>query len=241
MDRNLETSDFDLPWFAPDNDRTGALQGGYLPELAESPLPSSSDGSAFMTGQGEPSSELAEIAVSLADVAKERVVLLLSRNPDMAHTVLLDVRKNGTIPSGWCVLSTMAPTKASGYIQVSAMGANKFATLEELCLWSTGRTRGPRDDCSHLCGQPSCTLPGHIVSELAQLNQIRKGCIVWVYCPHAECRLARKVIVVCPHQPHCIKYCEDYASYADFLERGICNDVGSEVRQRDNVGAEEAS
>lgn len=234
MNRDLYTSDLDLPWLAPNSDRTGALQGSYMPELAGAPLPSISEGSSFNPLQGSSGSE-GELPITFADVSKEKVILLLSSNPDMARSVLEDVRRNGTIPSGWCVLSTMAPTKKDGYIQVSAMGANKFATLEELCLWCRGQTRGPKDDCSHLCGRPSCVLPGHIVSELADVNQIRKGCIVWVYCPHAECREARKVILVCPHQPHCIKYCEDYASYADFLARGICSNVGPEVRQRDSV------
>ena len=33
-------------------------------------------------------------------------------------------------------------------------------------------------------------------------NQRRKGCMVWVLCPHDDCG---KVIIVCPHKPTCIK------------------------------------
>ena len=44
---------------------------------------------------------------------------------------------------GWCRLSTLAPTKEGGYVQVSHGGANKFAVLQEVALWAMGEGRAP--------------------------------------------------------------------------------------------------
>ena len=57
-------------------------------------------------------------------------------------------------------------------------------------------------DASHLCHNSVCKSLGHVIWEEAVENQRRKGCMVWVLCPHDDCG---KVIIVCPHKPTCIK------------------------------------
>lgn len=231
MESVLGSSDFDL-----------TLDPGYVyvpmtPELgtglevlAGPPLPNTSDGSDFDEAAFMSDQSMEE--VSYADLVKENTRLLCQQHPRVAQAILLDVQKNA-VRSGWCLLSRLKPTKAGGYIQVSAKGANKFAVLEELVLWAGGVFKEGGEDCSHLCGQPSCTLVGHILAEKSLANQQRKGCIVWIYCPHPQCRQGHEVILVCPHSPRCIKYCEEYTSMEDIIARGLCSDVGPEVRQRD--------
>lgn len=57
---------------------------------------------------------------------------------------------------GWCTLLDYETTKKDGYVQLSRDGANKFATLQEVLLWSKGEEKpaysGKSDpnDVSHL-------------------------------------------------------------------------------------------
>lgn len=125
---------------------------------------------------------------------------------------------------GWCRKCTLKPTKEGGYIQVSFRGENKFATLEEVVMWAGGFQKSrPDHQCSHLCAEPACATCGHVISETAVENGLRKNCVVWVDCPHplpsgAPCPLK---ISVCQHFPKCIKYCAGYSSQEDFLARGV--------------------
>lgn len=118
-----------------------------------------------------------------------------------------------TVQSGFCSLSTLKPTKAGGYIQVSAQGANHFAMLQEVCLWARGINvsglddirsalmRGLDSQISHLCDQPACTLPEHVILESAVENNSRKNCGRVIPCPHEGCP---KFIQTCVHSPRCI-------------------------------------
>jgi hypothetical protein len=119
---------------------------------------------------------------------------------------------------GFCRLSTLKPTKAGGYVQISWGGANKFCVLEDLLLWSKGVIKEQGCQCSHLCGNPLCLVPEHIIEESAVENNRRKGCVVWVGCPHGDCPLK---ILVCQHRPPCILYAPGYNSFADLLAGGI--------------------
>lgn len=114
-------------------------------------------------------------------------------------------------------MSKLSPTKDDGYVQLSEGGANKFAVLQEVVLWSGGvAKKSPSDQCSHLCGKTRCLEVDHICSEDIRINNGRKGCLVWVGCPH--CHLA---ILVCEHEPVCVKYHLGYVSQEDFLANGI--------------------
>jgi hypothetical protein len=120
--------------------------------------------------------------------------------------------------SGFCKLTTLKPSKEGGYVQLNYGGANKFAVLQQVLLWARGVTLVEvTDQCSHLCGNPLCTLPEHVCRESPQKNNNRKGCVVWWDCPHG----CEKKIFVCRHEPPCIKFVPGYASWEDFVENGI--------------------
>lgn len=112
----------------------------------------------------------------------------------------------------------MKPTKKNGYIQVSSGGANKFAMLQEVVLWAGGFELAEGEQCFHRCGQPACLVPGHVIAESELLNQRRKGCLVWVDCPHCALK-----INVCRHGPDkCILHCEGgFLDSDDFEARGV--------------------
>lgn len=161
-------------------------------------------------------------------------------DPSTAQAIL-NRSRTGTF-NGWCELSSMKPTKAGGYIQLSFGGANKFATLGSVLLWAQGGTLAQeppivrnlvtREDgtaevsteappplqVSHRCGEPRCMTIGHVTPETALMNNARKGCLVWVPCHHCH----GKVLVVCGHTPVCIKYHNMYTSMEDLLTRGVC-------------------
>ena len=111
-----------------------------------------------------------------------------------------------TVRSGFCWVTTMVPTKKRGYIQLSYKGANKFCTLGEMLGWVKGMvtTRG-QAEISHLCHNPLCTIPAHVVLESPVENNARKGCKSWVDCPHCSSKIR-----VCDHQPMCIRHVEGY-------------------------------
>lgn len=116
---------------------------------------------------------------------------------------------------GFCRCCKLKPTKESGYVQISWGGANKFCVLEDLVLWARGVMKSEGDQCSHLCCEPLCMCPEHICTESAQENNLRKGCVVWWDCPHCP-----QKILICQHQPPCIKYVPGYLSWNNFLQNG---------------------
>jgi len=65
---------------------------------------------------------------------------------------------------------------------------------------STGLAPGPDEDASHLCHHATCRTIGHVIWESKMENQNRKGCIVWVDCPHCS-----KKVSACAHSPKCVK------------------------------------
>lgn len=83
----------------------------------------------------------------------------------------------------------------------------KIMSLHE-CLAFLYSGRPPLDDgkyeASHLCGNPACTVFGHVVWESKADNLSRKRCPVWVdsECCNASCT---KKVLLCPHRPPCIK------------------------------------
>jgi hypothetical protein len=138
---------------------------------------------------------------------------------------------------GWCELVTHQPTKRGGYIQVSYGGANKFASLQEVVLWADGKVLLSRgDQCSHRCHSPRCRVVGHVISESAVENNARKGCLVWIKCHHCD-----KYILVCMHDPCCIKTVPGFKTLEDFLTNGVCRFLLEETRQQANDNAMMAS
>jgi hypothetical protein len=116
---------------------------------------------------------------------------------------------------GFCLESVLVPSKTNGYIQLSFKGANKFCTLGEMLGWAAGyEVSKPLDQISHRCHNPKCVLPSHVVVESARDNNNRKGCRVWATCPHEGCP---DKLILCVHQPSCIKYVPGYDSWEEFV------------------------
>jgi hypothetical protein len=129
---------------------------------------------------------------------------------------------------GWCGLVKLATNKGEadipleqrrGYIQLSFKGLNKVShlILSSRCFHRIGRNQvillhhlvaiasvglapDTEDDASHLCHHSTCKVVGHVCWESKQKNQDRKGCSVWVQCPHCP-----KKIWACEHKPRCIR------------------------------------
>lgn len=145
-----------------------------------------------------------------------------------AWDLLQQLRQNSE-KSGLCLSSRLKPSKRGGYIQVSFKGANKVMTLQEVLLLVAGkdievaRAEGQAMvppvvfHASHLCDNPACLIPEHICIEPADVNNSRKGCVVWFQCKgHDGCN---KWFLVCPHDPPCIAPIPgtEYGSWEELL------------------------
>lgn len=152
--------------------------------------------------------------------ATQRVVTLFKRtkfenNPVCAQEFLESLP---CVTNGFCVDCLLAPSKVGGYIQLSWEGANKFCTLGEMLGWAAGKyTTRPTDQISHRCHNPRCSIPAHVVVESAADNNRRKGCLVFVDCPHG----CPEKILVCPHKPCCIRFVPGYETWDEFFSGGI--------------------
>ena len=167
---------------------------------------SSSLSSPFVESPSEASQEQFE-EIDVGEVVSIQVL----SDPLYALNVLDRIK---AVNDGWCQLVKRAPTKLGGYVQVSFGGANKFMMLQQVVAAANRQYLTRVDDqCSHLCNQPLCKVPSHVVVESQELNNGRKGCIGWVDCLH--CGLP---YVVCLHEPRCIKYDARYASQEDLEE-----------------------
>lgn len=121
-----------------------------------------------------------------------------------------------TVANGFCRLSLLAPSKENGYVQLSKWGANKFAVLQEVLLWSKGQTAPYGSHVSHLCDKPKCTLREHVVVESPEVNNSRKNCGMVIDCAHCS-----KKYLACRHDPKCITFVAGFASWEDFLAGGL--------------------
>lgn len=135
-----------------------------------------------------------------------------STSPALCRKILNGLE---SVSDGWCTLVKLKPTKNEGYVQISYGGANKFVMLQELVLWEGGVTLVDGQQASHLCHKPLCK-ESHVCAESVAENNARKGCLVWVDCPHCP-----KKIFVCTHSPRCIKFCLGFNSAQAFIENGI--------------------
>jgi hypothetical protein len=169
---------------------------------------------AFSSSQGTSSNYDAD-EVTLRVDRKEVVRLQFEASTARAQEFLetLTVQR-----AGFCYESILKPSKEGGYIQLSADGANKFATLGEMLGWAAGFVLRGGLQISHRCNRPTCIIPAHVCPECAECNNGRKNCLVVVDCPHDGCELK---ILVCPHSPSCITYVEGYETWEEFLKWGV--------------------
>lgn len=127
------------------------------------------------------------------------------RNPELCETIIQREIANNSRSIGFCIVSTKTPSKNDGYIQLSHDGANKFATIQEVLLWSKGERLPDHGESfmhiSHLCDTPACLLKEHIVQETPAQNNRRKNCGKLIQCRHCV-----KFYSACDHQPRCIQY-----------------------------------
>src|ERR1700681_4019776 len=78
----------------------------------------------------------------------------------------------------------------------------KFISLHHATAIAATRTMRPDEhDGSHLCHHTTCKVIGHVVWEPSEDNQRRKGCAVWVDCPHCNLK-----VWACVHEPKCIRF-----------------------------------
>jgi hypothetical protein len=142
--------------------------------------------------------------IDLVSMRKEAEWIKLSLDPARCQQLL---ERLPTVIDGWCWIVLMKGNKAGGdgYVQLSHAGANNFALLHEVVLWSKGEFVRAGEQISHLCSNTKCRNPHHIISEPSIVNQSRKNCPVWVACAHKDCRLP---YLICCHKPYCVKYCE---------------------------------
>jgi len=54
-------------------------------------------------------------------------------------------------------------------------------------------------DASHLCHNPKCANPDHLIVETRKANHSRKNCLFKIMCPHCD-----DEILVCTHDPPCL-------------------------------------
>lgn len=132
---------------------------------------------------------------------------------------------------GWCMLVSLVPTKGSGYVQLSLDGANKFAMLQQVVLWAQEERLEEGQQASHRCHQPLCKVEGHITPESISANNARKGCLVWIDSPHCP---SGKKILLCQHDPCCIKYVPGWNSMEKFIEGGVCSRVRGSTLDNDH-------
>jgi hypothetical protein len=196
--------------------------GSAFTSMETSLLAALSSDASFVEGVDTPSlGEVRALSPSEMDISTEEAArnALEDRSQLGAHELYQRLTSpDRSYWEGGCLLSTLQPsgkssTGRSKYIQVSYQGANKIMTLQEFLLIYDGRSldeakgRGALAtppvvmQASHRCNRPACLIPHHIIVESIDDNDKRKNCIVWFRCPHG----CRKWILVCPHNPPCVK------------------------------------
>jgi hypothetical protein len=150
------------------------------------------------------------------EIRRDLVLAQVLGDPSFAREVLDWYRRKASAV-GWCLSSSLAPSKDDGYLQVSWAGVNKLCTLSEVVAVAGGSVRAIAGaQASHLCHNRRCMVEQHVVFESIVANNSRKGCLVWMECPHEGCT---RLIRLCTHAPPCIKYHEQFSSQEDFLLR----------------------
>jgi len=108
-----------------------------------------------------------------------------------------------------CKESVLVPTN-KGYCQPSLLG-KKPMVLHRISYIAQYGSPAANLEISHLCHNSLCCNPDHLFAEPGLLNNARKGCAVWVTCPHQHPDQLQHIVWVCSHgnpqqnRPYCIK------------------------------------
>lgn len=97
------------------------------------------------------------------------------------------------VPEGDCMLSTYSSVKRTGYSQVRYNG-RKYYVHVVAAMRRAGRAPRPDDEASHLCNNPRCVRPEHLVLESGPINKSRQCCKLY----------GSEKGYKCPHSPTCL-------------------------------------
>lgn len=104
--------------------------------------------------------------------------------------VLPSTRADPTFPG--CVNAVFAPAKVKGYSQKRVAGTKYYVhIMAAMSKWK--RAPGQDDEASHLCHNPACVNPDHLVFESGEVNKTRGCCKMFGQLPGYRC----------PHIPVC--------------------------------------
>jgi hypothetical protein len=137
----------------------------------------------------------------------------------------------------FCVLSDLVPN-THRYAQPTLFGVKPMVVHKIAYIAANGRPPGDGLEVSHLCNNSLCIKPTHLFAESSLLNNRRKGCPVFVDCPHSHPDDKPMIIWICTHggtwgTRYCIKNHEFARELIDDMEKlkdpanGWCCGVGT--------------
>jgi len=90
-------------------------------------------------------------------------------------------------------------TSEHGYgVITRGKGRGKIKVIQLACYSKYGRVVQYGENASHLCHNPACINPDHLVIESAHKNNIRVACPCWSNATNGEKQW------ICPHAPQCL-------------------------------------
>ena len=139
----------------------------------------------------------------------EELTAMLEGSPRICSGVIQEQRFHQAVHVNSCKLSVLAPTN-KGYCQPSLLG-KKPMVLHKIAYMAVHGPPVAGLEISHLCHNSTCCKIEHLFAEPGLLNNARKGCAVWVYCPHQHPNNRQCIVWVCGHGsaagnlPYCIR------------------------------------
>ncbi|PTD02334.1 hypothetical protein FCULG_00012036 [Fusarium culmorum] len=119
---------------------------------------------------------------TLRKAKRKELIERYKRDPELCGAIIDRELKLDFKRVGLCKLSKKFGNRKNGYIQLNWNGAGKFAMLHQVLAWSRGLVAQGDDQVSHLCGNPTCLVPEHVVIKSPAKNNGRKGCGMTVPC-----------------------------------------------------------
>jgi len=165
--------------------------------------------------------ELPGVSCAVADVNRRPVRRVVDYTEATAKRIL-EAEQPHIQVQGWCrLLKRKCSNKPNdqGYVPLTVQntsGGTTHTLLHHVVQVAGGASHLVANaslDTSHLCENRRCTVFEHLHSESPVANNRRKNCAAWVDCPTCPVPL-----VVCRHDPVCIRYHERYANMEALVE-----------------------